>query len=291
MLPTGWPKFPKTGKPEQPASGLASRLVREIVSSAYVPSVYGGRVDWNALNQDERYACAATKWFKTVSRLQYHGTGGPKSSRTELSIRRMFGCPTAGYLWEGYSGGPVLTCSTAICPYCYARRVAVMFTDLCVANSRRPDGAKIWISSFYLVDGKKAFLDRVRRIRPAAASLMYHPIGTTPDDDKWLIRGVMLTDDRRKVHGRKYVRRIYNQSGIVKSLSAWMTYPVGWYRLGLIRTAGKMVDLFSQLKPGIQKYSVLGACRDDFVPGSSWFDFKGNDKLIAGYSPREVDRK
>jgi hypothetical protein len=294
LLPPKWPKYvSKAVVPTRKSKGVGAWLARQIVAHTYTQKAYRNKVNLAALNDDEKFACAATMWTEAVSVLQYQGTGYGSSAKAERMARRMYGCYPPGYkfgsLWRERPTWDL--CHHELCPYCYARRVVGIFVDLDNAFKHRPEGSEIWISAFYTFDNRKEFAKKLRKIRPACAAAFYLPTGQTDGEDGWKIHGVMMTDDPEKFQARKYKRRIYNSKQIAMALSIWMRYPRPWYSRGVVQTARPMAHLFASLPDGKQRYATFGAARADCVPGSSFMDWKAYDAGVPQGVIEEWERK
>jgi hypothetical protein len=286
LLPPKWPKYVSGAVvPVRKNKGVAAWLVRQIVAHTYIGKTYKNRVDFDALNDDEKFACAASMWTGAVSVLQYQGTGCGPSAKAERIARRMYGCYPPGHVFKALSRDRLASqCQHELCPYCYARRVVNMFVDLAKAFKNRPKDSRIWISPIYTFDNRKKFAKKLRTKRPACAAVFHFPTGETKGDDNWRIHGVMMTDDPGKFRDRKYKRRIYNANQIAKALAIWMRYPRPWYARGVVPTARLMTHLFSTLPDSKRRYQTYGVIRDDWYPGRSMLDWKAYD---AG-APQDV---
>jgi hypothetical protein len=260
LLPPKWPKYvSKAVVPTCRSKGVGAWLARQIVAHTYTQRAYGKKVNFAALNDDEKFACAASMWTGAVSVLQYNGTGCGSSAKAERLARRMYGCYPPGHLFGSLSRQRQdAYCKHELCPYCYARRVVNMFKDLANAFKNRPEGSEIWISAFYTFDNRKEFAKKLCKIRPACAAAFYLPTGQTDGDDGWKIHGVMMTDDPEKFRTRKYKRRIYNSNQIARALAMWMRYPRPWYARGAVKTAQLMAHVFASLPDGKHRYSTFG---------------------------------
>lgn len=274
VLPSGWPKFLRSGAPVVRPSTLLAELHRTIVRRTYPLKFFQKKVEWSKLHHDEQYACVASIWTMVLNRLQFNPELRGRSSAVELLVRRMYGCCLIGY---DRNGPDPRSCGLPVCPYCYARRVGYLYTDLLRAFQRRPEGSKIYVCPF-LVDAmtRLEFQKRLRAIRPAAGAYFLHPLQGQDYSKKEAllqVQGVMLSDSRAVFKGRPSIRRVHSRQHLSSAVARWFWYPRLWSlngpRLGAVQT----LHMFASLPPGMRLYQTHGAASETYRPGCGHFDF------------------
>lgn len=271
-VPDSLLRFPYNAKPLYRIMTARGIMARRLTISWAPSNVYrsADHRDWRELSEVERWSLAVSRWVRLTAAMQHN-----PALRGTVSLKRLVAaarCPPNGYRCE--RKGPKHYCGWSLCPHCYGRSVYKHYCDLVRAWKLRPNAtAPVYAAAVRLTVPKPArFAYRIRRIQPAGAIAMYVPQSATAGTMEWFCRGIVLTDDRKRIASYPHVK-ISNQRGLRDVVTRWLRYPTTWARQPGWRSLVRADNLFKQIPTRLQVFSSFGACRADFVPRKGALDW------------------
>lgn len=271
ILPSDYISLPYQVRVVGKLIGWRAWLRRQLLMTTYSKFDYPLEIqqNWHLLNPDEKWLAATTRWRVWSHRVKFSIPENPNNHIQEFNLRSR--CYPPGYEFRFPNGlSKIWPCDSLVCPYCYARNVSNYLKHLRKARNRRPKTEPLYAGKFQLVGSDKQAVKLLHSIRPAGAILFRYPVGRS--GKIWVTRGVMVSDDRTRFKGLSTLR-VTKPGGLAIALSRWLRYPPHWRRKRTVGPRSAIMAL-STVKPKFNLFQSYGACRDDYVAGKGWYDYK-----------------